>query len=94
VKAGCGRTARPVWAADGGQPWRGASSDPTPAKPPNKAAPEAAEVVEGRAEGNTAKRNTARTHRAGQPVRNELTVYVPRGQEMGMPFPMTATNVR
>ena len=33
MKAGCGRTARPVWAADGGQPASllvGASSDPTP----------------------------------------------------------------
>jgi hypothetical protein len=30
VKAGCGKTARPVWAADGGKPKNGASSDPTP----------------------------------------------------------------
>ena len=29
VKAGCGKTARPVCAADGGQPVNGASSDPT-----------------------------------------------------------------
>ena len=33
VKAGCGKTARPVWAADGGQPTSGASSDPTPVRP-------------------------------------------------------------
>jgi hypothetical protein len=33
VKAGCGKTARPVWAADGGQPGQpGASSDPTAMK--------------------------------------------------------------
>ena len=30
MKAGCGKTARPVWAADGGKPKNGASSDPTP----------------------------------------------------------------
>jgi hypothetical protein len=29
VKAGCGKTARPVWAADGGQREERASSDPT-----------------------------------------------------------------
>jgi hypothetical protein len=31
VKAGCGKTARPVWAADGGQREERASSDPTEA---------------------------------------------------------------
>jgi hypothetical protein len=35
VKAGCGKTARPVWAADGGQREERASSDPTPKKPVN-----------------------------------------------------------
>lgn len=35
MKAGCGKTARPVWAADGGQPDSGASSDPTPTKSSN-----------------------------------------------------------
>ena len=29
MKAGCGKTARPVWAAGGGQPFSGASPDPT-----------------------------------------------------------------
>jgi group II intron reverse transcriptase/maturase len=44
-----------------------------PTKPPNKAAPGAAEVVEGRglAEGNTAKRNAARTQ-SRSPAPNEL----------------------
>ena len=33
MKAGCGKTARPVWAADGGEPLRwGTSSDPTATK--------------------------------------------------------------
>jgi len=32
VKAGCGKTARPVWAADGGQREERASSDPTARK--------------------------------------------------------------
>ena len=34
MKAGCGKTARPVWAADGGKPKNGASSDPTVMKRP------------------------------------------------------------
>jgi hypothetical protein len=40
VKAGCGKTARPVCAADGGQRESNrarASSDPTAMKPANKA---------------------------------------------------------
>ena len=32
MKAGCGKTARPVCAADGGQRHQRASSDPTPVK--------------------------------------------------------------
>ena len=36
VKAGYGKTVRPVWAADGGQP-SGATSDPTSEKLSNKA---------------------------------------------------------
>jgi len=69
MKAGCGKTARPVWAADEGQ--RGGSrafSDPTPGKPPNKAGRPAAEAVEGRgpAKGNPHERNALRTQsRAG-----------------------------
>ena len=37
MKAGCGKTARPVCAADGGQRNARASSDPTAMKPANKA---------------------------------------------------------
>jgi len=49
VKAACGKTARAVWAADGGQhEMRCATSDPTPVNPQNKVAQAAAEVGEGR----------------------------------------------
>jgi hypothetical protein len=65
VKAGCGKTARPVWAADGGQreSIERASSDPTAGKPTNKAVPTAAEPVEPRVEakGNASQQSTRRT---------------------------------
>jgi hypothetical protein len=73
MKAGCGKTARPVCAADGGEPSMGASSDPTVRKPANKAArsatepsvkePAAAESVERRAgtKGNADRQSTHRT---------------------------------
>src|SRR5262249_7081535 len=49
VKAGCGKTARPVWAADGGQreSIERASSDPTAMKPANKANEPTAEASTG-----------------------------------------------
>src|SRR6516225_7246765 len=65
VKAGCGKTARPVWAADGGQreSIERASSDPTAVKPANKAEQSAAELVEQRAEtkGNANQQSACRT---------------------------------
>src|SRR5262249_10963514 len=65
VKAGCGKTARPVWAADGGQreSIERASSDPTAMKPANKAEQSAAESVERRAgtKGNADQQSTHRT---------------------------------
>ena len=74
MKAGCGKTARPVWAADGGQreSIERASSDPTAVKPANKAEHPAeqsavevtaAEPVERRAEtkGNAGQHSTYRT---------------------------------
>jgi len=68
VKAGCGKTARPVCAADGGQRESNrarASSDPTAGKPTNKAVPTAAEPVERRAgaKGNASQQSTHRTQR-------------------------------
>ena len=64
MKAGCGKTARPVWAADEGQ--RNVSrafSDPTPMKSPNNAGSSAAEGAEGRglAKGNSHQQNASRT---------------------------------
>src|SRR5262249_5833643 len=65
VKAGCGKTARPVWAADGGQRESSAraSSARTAAKPANKAEQSAAEPVEPRAgtKGNASQQSTCRT---------------------------------
>ena len=68
MKAGCGKTARPVCAADGGQRESNrarASSDPTAGKPTNKAVPTAAEPVERRAgaKGNASQQSTHRTQR-------------------------------
>ena len=67
MKAACGKTARAVWAADGGQRHKRASSDPTPEKSPNKAWKAAAEGMEGRdlAEGNLQQQNTIRTQSRG-----------------------------
>src|SRR5262249_31646927 len=79
VKAGCGKTARPVWAADGGQreSIERASSDPTAMKPANKAEHPAeqsaadvtaAEPVERRAEtkGNAGQHSTYWTQSQGR----------------------------
>ncbi len=62
MKAAYGKTVRAVCAADGGQP-RGASSDPTPRKPPNNGSELPAEVAEGRgvAKGNADKAPAPRT---------------------------------
>jgi hypothetical protein len=64
MKAGCGKTARPVWAADEGQRGRSrAFSDPTPEKSPNEAGRQVKEAAEGRgpAKGNSPQRNALRT---------------------------------
>ena len=75
MKAGYGKTVRPVCAADGGQLSLGASSDPTAMKPTNKAEgppvarpaeeKHAAEPVERRAgtKGNADQQSTYRTQR-------------------------------
>ena len=68
MKAGCGKTARPVWAADEGQrSGSRAFSDPTPGKPPNNAGQPVAEAVEGSglAKGNSGERNALRTQSRG-----------------------------
>ncbi len=64
MKAGCGKTARPVWAADEGQrSGSRAFSDPTPWKSPNNASSTATEGMEGRglAKGKTRQQNALRT---------------------------------
>jgi hypothetical protein len=88
VKAGCGKTARPVWAADGGQreSIERASSDPTAGKPANKAEQSAAESVERRAgtKGNANQPSTCRTQsrisvsQALERIRQAFAVTHPR----------------